>query len=685
MAAGLDILKHVPHMKTQTRFPGDLLWIILWCLFLAGISLFIATVSQGPALRILYGVLGAIYLIAAVGLYRLQHWGRVFAGILFFLGVVLGLFALRKGFNVGTLFRILMNLYWGVYLFQSSTRRLFEASSGARLSLPGCISQSIYLVGVIAMVAVLLVLKSPKWVGIVVLLVTLVAYALFLEDRVNRWLAARFSPKPDDLDRDAWRSVRVAQQARLEGDLDRADRLLAPLRDSLTVRVLRGLLVMDRALRSDGLRRTLYDSAWVAPAPARDRLLEESRATDLTALVAERAALVDGLLEDDGRSRSFFGEEADERLQKITGRVFVNNPIFQHREAWEKRRPLCTGDRARTWLTARLWDAQAPEAAREAAGGSGDASLVELANLSVRLDQAARGLFNEEWVAENSLNLCLLPIPADAARLLYLDSPYIVVLGPEAVAGRLAARLELVSRLRRLRDDYPAESWIEIPWLLAQLTGDTGGHRTVAKFEKWWASRREAQLAFDGAFVSGLDAARHENWERAEEHFRDAVRAWPERTCAVYNHALALLQLDRHDEAEEIFSRLAAAEPDEAVFWMRAGDARRLQDRSGPAIEAYRKAAKLGGLEDEVALRLGLTLASEGREDEAERELDAATAKEFDADRLDELASFLESEGVYRLASRYREQAFQKRLGEKPTGEEEEDEDEEGDSTAGAT
>ncbi len=682
MATGLDILKRAPLMKTKTRFPGDLLWIILWCLFLAGTHLYIATFSKEPAPRATFGVLGAAYLIAAVGLYRLQHWGRILAGVLFFIGVGLSLFAFRKGFSGANLFRLLMNLYWGVYLLQPSTRRLFEGSSGARLSLPGCISQAVYLVGILSLVALLLVLKSPKWVGIVVILGVLVAYALFLEDRMNRWLAARFSPKPDDLDRAAWDAVRNAQQARVEGDLDRAERLLAPLPDSLTVRVLRGLLVMDRALRSEELRRALYDSAWVAPVAARDRLLEESRGADLPALVAERTALVDGLLEDDARPRSFFGEEADDRLQRITGQVFVSNPLFQHREAWEKRRSLCSGERARTWLTARLWDAQAPEAAREAAGGSGDASLVELANLSIRLDQAARGLFSEDWASENSLNLCLLPIPADAARLLYLDSPYIAVLGPEPVAARLSARLELVSRLRRLRDEYPAESWIEIPWLLAQLTGDTGGHRTRSKFEKWWASRREAQLAFDGAFVSGLDAARHQNWKRSEQLFGEAVRAWPERTCAVYNHALALLQLDRHKEAEAIFAHLAAAEPDEAVFWMRTGDARRLQGQGGPAIEAYRKAAKLGGLEDEVALRLGLTLAAEGREDEAERELDAATAREFDADRLEELASFLESEGVYRLASRYREQAFQKRLGDKPTGDEE---DEEGDATAGAT
>ena len=135
MAAGLDILKRVPHMKTKTRFPGDLLWIILWCLFLAAGSLFIATLSKDLGVRILYGVFGAIYLIAAVGLYRLQHWGRIFAGVLFFLGVVQALLVFRKGFSGGNLFRLLMNLYWGVYLFQPSTRRLFEAAQDGILIL----------------------------------------------------------------------------------------------------------------------------------------------------------------------------------------------------------------------------------------------------------------------------------------------------------------------------------------------------------------------------------------------------------------------------------------------------------------------------------------------------------------------------------------------------------------------
>lgn len=683
MGRAVDILGRTPAMKITTRFPGNLLWIIFWLLFVGALALLVVALSPSRPVRILYGAFSALYLIAAVGLYRLQHWGRVLGGVILLLGAGLMFLSLLKGFTSSKLFRGLMNLYWGAYLFLPSTRRLFEGSAGARFTLQGCLSQVVWVVPLTALVVAAVTLKIPPWAGITATLVIVIAYGVLLEDRVNRWIAARFSPRPEDLEPAAWRAVRAAQQARLEGDFDRAERLAAPLPLSLTVRALRGLLVMDRALRSEGLRRAIYDSTWIAPAEARERLLEESRSSDLDALVAERAALVDDLLEDEARPRSFFAEEADERIQKITGQLFLSNPVFQHREAWARRRPSCSGARARTWLTVRLWDAQAPEAAQEAAAGAGDAALQEIASLSFRLDQAARGLFNEEWVAENSLNLCLLPIPADAARLLYLDSPYLGVLGSEAVAARLSARLELVSRLRSLRDEYPAESWIEVPWLIAQLTGDTGGRRTRAKFEKWWASRRAAQAVFDGAFISGLDAARRDDWESAERHFAEAERCWPERTCAVYNRALALLQLDRHREAEEIFARLAAAEPDEAVFWMRTGDARRLQGRGATAIEAYRKAARLGGLEEEVALRLGLTLAAEGREDEAERELDAATSGEADAEQLEQLAAFLESEGVYRLASRYREQAFQRRLGEKPTGDEEEDE--EGDATAGAT
>jgi thioredoxin-like negative regulator of GroEL len=661
-------------MKT-TRLSGNFPWIIGWCLFLGGLSLFVAAVSPSPLLRGIYAVFSGLYLITALGLYRMTPWGRILGGVVLLLGAVLQAMSLRRGFSSGKLLRALMNLYWGAYLFLPATRRLFAASGGGRLDRINCLVQSAYLVLAAVMVVLTVVFKVPTWAGLAGFTAVAGTY-VFFEDRLTARLSSWLASRPDGLSRPDWNSFRTAREAWRSKDFARAEAILAPLPDSPPLRLLRGILRMDRAMAGVGLGRILYDYTFVAQPGQRQAIGEECETEDLDARAAERAALVDDLLADDARPIPIFPGQVDSRIQSMTGQLFLSHPEFQHREAWLKRRPLCTGDRARVWLTLRLWDAQCPEAAETAARAAKDPGLVELAGLTARLESGGGAGVSDIWLVANALNLCLLPALSDAARLLYLDSPYLQGVGTETVAARMTARIEVIALLRRLRDEYPAESCIETPWLLALFVGGPDGvPQRKAKFERWWAERRAGQLEFDGAFVSGLDAARKEDWVHAERAFAEAAKAWPGRTCAVYNHAFALLNLRRPREAEAIFMELAAKDKDEAVYWMRIGDARRMDDRPGKALEAYRVAARLGGLEEEVAFRMGMTLASEGKEDEAARQLDAATGPDADPEKLEELAAFLESQGIYRLAGRYREQAFLRRLGDKPDRKEGEEEE----------
>lgn len=660
----------------KTRVPSDLLWIIGWSLFIGGVSLFVAVADPKPSSRILYGVFAALYLITALGLYRMKPWGRVLGGTVLLLGAVVHGIALLKGFTGARVIRCLMNLYWGVYLFLPATRRMFAVSSGSSFDRVGCLVLAINLLLVVVAAVALLALKAPTWLALVVVGILLVPY-VFFEDRIAARLIHWFAPRPDDLDRPGWAAFKSARETWRRGDLDGAERLLQPLAPTLSVRLIRGLLRMDRAKTSEGLDRILYDYSALAGAEARDAILKECQAADLDARIADRAALVDDLLEDDARAYPLFAAELDARIQNITGRIFISNASFQHREDWETtRRKLCTGDRGRIWLTIRLWDAQCPEAAEAVAASSKDPQLAGLAALAARLNFKGVSGLDENWLTANSFNLCLLPGFSDAARLLYLDSPYLDAIGTEAAAARMPARLEYVARLRRLREEYPSESWIEIPWLMALLIADPDQvPRKKKKFEAWWLERRAAQVEFDGAFVSGLEAAKRGDWTRAEEAFGEAKKAWPERSCAAYNHGLSLLHLERFADGEALFEALAKKEPDEAVYWMRLGDARRALGRIPAALEAYRTAARLGGVEEQIAFRLGTTLAAEGRDEEAEKQLDALTGP--DPEKIEEVASFLESQGIYRLAARYREKALQQRLGEKPSDKDDSPEDEE--------
>ena len=123
------------------------------------------------------------------------------------------------------------------------------------------------------------------------------------------------------------------------------------------------------------------------------------------------------------------------------------------------------------------------------------------------------------------------------------------------------------------------------------------------------------------------------------------------------------MQLERHAEAEAVLRRLVALDREDAAWWLRLGDCRRMQGKLQEAIRAYAVVLELEGLEERIALRLGVALAADGHEAHAESFLDAALGKVANADVLEELAAMLEAEGAYDLAARYSRRAFMEGLG----------------------
>ncbi|HEX7899537.1 MAG TPA: hypothetical protein VF950_17345, partial [Planctomycetota bacterium] len=524
------------------RVPSDLTGPVLWCAWLATIGF--RALAAGPDATLI--VFTLLYAAVAISLLRLKPWARIAAVVLFGLALF-GNFrsGFSSGFTTSKCFYILMNGWWAVYMLRPSTRKIFTASGEAAFDLPGCATQAacVLLIIALAFVTVRSGLRIAWTVGLGV-----TAYVLFaafvekpLESRLRRALATR----PPELDAAQWAVFRRAQALRAADEIDAAFTCLEPLPPVPCVRALRGLLFLARPDVGGPLRRFVFDTDYAPDEPARARMAEEARdpAADVDARILERAEVVDALLADAFSKRPLFVTEADAAIQRITGRIFVGNEEYAHREAWAAARPLCTGPRGRTWLALRLWERMAHEAAEAVARGSPDATLREAAGLSRRFAEGAReGALTPEWVEENAHALSVMPMFADAFRLLYLDLPYLERFGSAAASSRLLVRLELVATLRRIRDEYPGEANGWTAMLLAILAGQSKALMTKKKrFDPWWAERRESQATFDARFAAGLEAAEKEDWEAGAAAFGEAARAWPERACARHNGAVCLL------------------------------------------------------------------------------------------------------------------------------------------------
>lgn len=667
-------------MNVRSRIPGSLLLVLFWCGLIAAGLLILGRQAADPVLRPALIGIGALMAVLTVALYRMMNWARWVAGIGFALNALAGIG--RMGFTEFSfrgLSQVVLASWLAWYLLSPSTGRLFARSRGARLDLVGAVSFGFLLLAVVAITAAAFALPVPGWAQTTLVIVVSLAYLIVMEPRLRRAFAAHLAPVPKELDRAGRRAFRAARVARHRGELDRARELAGLLPDLSPVRVLRGLISLDASRSSGLLRRIVFEGDYAPPEKSRDDVLTESRASAVEEIVAERAELIEGLVAVAGAASSIFPEELVPALEKITGIVFVSNEEYRYAEWWQKARPKCTGDFALPWLVARLWEAQCLRAARDVAQRTEDRLLIEAATLACVLDEAPHADPSSDWLAERASSLCLLPRLAEIFGLLQLDLGLIRSRGPAFAANRVRLRLALADRVRRVWEDYGDTCSIEPPWLLFHLTGsEPRPLRVRNKFDLWWEGHRAAQERFDRTFARGLDAAGKDEWEEAQKAFAEAGEAWPERLGATYNRALSLMRLERHDEAEPLLMKLTQLEKKEPLNWMRLGDCRREKGELPRAIEAYEEAARLGGMRDDLALRLGVTLAQEGREDQAQKTLAQALGPNPDREALEAISSILESEGAFGLAQHYREQAFYRDLGGKEEFGAEEDEEERG-------
>lgn len=650
----------------RTRVPSQVIFLIFWCGCFGVIFLTAGLLQAEPWIRASFVVVGLLYAIPVIGLWRLRPWGRLYAVALFIILLVKnGVLFSKSGISGLPIGESIVGAWALFYLLSASTARLFGDPAGAKVDL---VQAGKAVAGIVLLVAAIFGLRhfgTPKWVAVAVPVTLYVVGEMLVGAKVNRWVGAAFSPRPSELDDAQAAAFAAARRALAGGDTARADSLAAPLPDCRGVTILRGLIAMHDG--RDDLGRLVFDAGHAPPASAREAVAETCRRGAAEPLADRRVAFVDALLDDAAQDHPMFSHEFVNVMERLTGKVYMANDEAQFRDWWTAARPLCAGARAARWLTVRLWDARCTDAATAVADRSGVIPLSEAARVAAAIDALGAGPVTPEWFATHFRSVTLLPLVGEAGGLYHVDAP----IPEQAVHVRL--RLPLVEFLRTIRDEYP-----EAPSPNALLCALTAVKevkpRSRRKFEAWWARERPAQQRFDLSLACGLEAAARGDWAEAEGRFAEAERAAPDRTSALYNRGFALAQQDRFEAAEAAFAEGARRRPDDAAWWTRAGDCRVKLGRPAEALDAYRAAIRVGDMEEELAIKLGLTYAMTGNEAAAARTLDEALTGKTDPQTLTELSAFLEAHGQYRLARKYGEQAFRRSLSEEPPDDDEDDE-----------
>ncbi|MBL4846004.1 MAG: hypothetical protein JKY65_10795 [Planctomycetes bacterium] len=637
------------------RLPNAFVLILTWCIGLGGLSLWAARLSTEFEQSGILLAYGSVHLLLAVLLISLRPWAR-WVGLVGFalLAAAATGHLLLSGASWSRFGLLIFDLYSLIYLLAPSTRELFQ---GGRPTLSVLGAAPVLLLVGAAVVCGLGGVETPWTLGLLSSLV--LAYSAG-QGKAWRWLSANYAPPPLELAEGERVRFRAARQARYAGEWAQADALLEGLRKARGVRVLAGLTALDRAReRSASLARIVFDSEYEPSQAEVSKITAACRDADLELLrsmVEERAELIDDLLDDAVAPRSCLFLELRPALTLLTGRHVTFNPEPAYRVWWREHGPRQRGDQALRWLVVRLWEAEC-FAAAEVVAAHVDPIYAEAAKSAQAFAELRERLGESGWLTERKITLALSAGIADSMGWLLLDG----TLGRNAVqlAGLHERRRNLIQGLRLAWEAYPGGGGTAIPWLLHLLTDlPLRQVRWPRRFDRAWAARRLAVERYEGLLVAGARAAAEEMWEIAERTYAEAGRVLPERSAASYNRAFALMECGRHAQAEQLLLELARRESDEPFWWLRLGDCRRGQGDLRGALAAYHQVLEREGMGGRVALRVGLTLAADGKHDVAERFLDAAVEQIDDPEMIQRLAAVLESEGAYTLAQRYEERAF---------------------------
>lgn len=153
-----------------------------------------------------------------------------------------------------------------------------------------------------------------------------------------------------------------------------------------------------------------------------------------------------------------------------------------------------------------------------------------------------------------------------------------------------------------------------------------GGVRTYVRNQDWrddytlWSSDIRAGLHTYRAHLNlGRALANQGKPAKAIDHYRQALKIWPESASAWYNLGNALKAQGEHAEAIEHYREALRIEPAKVKARVMLGLAYRGQGNVDEAIRQYREALRYDPDHVEARLNLGIALRTQGNLDEAIR------------------------------------------------------------------
>jgi Flp pilus assembly protein TadD len=120
-----------------------------------------------------------------------------------------------------------------------------------------------------------------------------------------------------------------------------------------------------------------------------------------------------------------------------------------------------------------------------------------------------------------------------------------------------------------------------------------------------------------GHYMLGLSAWKHGDTMKAEVSFEEALVIDPSHVKTLLNYSRLFIEQKRHDEAIELLTRAAEAEPESMVVYRLLGRTYAVRGETDKAMEAYAKAIEVNDLDAWSMNNLGLLLLDTQRFDEA--------------------------------------------------------------------
>ncbi|HYF47863.1 MAG TPA: tetratricopeptide repeat protein [Planctomycetota bacterium] len=689
------------------RRPMEVWWISVFGLFQALVSFHTYHDFAGPqweqALLAGYGI---AFATSAGMLVRFSDAGRLATLVL------LGIEGVQQSWLLATGWQqpfshLALHLSFAIfcvwmfcYLLNPSTERLFKGSLASPVAGLDMHVLDFVEVGLcFAAAGIAYVAGADLWLSASAGMTFCICYGLLLEDWVRSRWAAWFAPVEPGFPAEDAAMWRAACRALLRNDPRNAREHFSGVSWAGRIHpagrmVLRLCDWMELLRRVPGegrdcLRRAALDHDWKPGHAERNRLTDYvdcANLDEVCSIVEARTELIDSLVAAGLDSRSFFQKMAADQLSRITGETFQFNAPESWAAWWQKNREHWSGDAGLVALTTRLMRMDADMAAhglsKKVAGRAEEPLLKELTAQVLFLNRMQKAIREHhgglDTFIKQPARMLLVPELTDAVGLLHADSQLLENLGMglDKVARRLGLRVQLVDYIGSIWQRYPGELGADMPWVVKTLTDkNLGVLRARARFTAWWPGARDSFLRHDAAVAEGLAAYAAQDYERSEKAFRAALVEQPRELSSRYNLSLCLMRRQAYSEAAGLLEELTRLEPKESYWWLALGEMHRNINRTSEAHAAFRKALELGAAAPRVAWHRGLTFARDHRDADAIKQLDRVLGSNPTASKIDALASALESEGLWKLAGHYREEAFRKGLTHGDDGDEQNAED----------